>query len=149
MSAAYDVLPRPDWASTTTVAVPPNVTRDPVVWAQAIFDSRTMPSWVKALFVVRECAVKPMRITPGDRAMLAVDRVVGDEALIDTDDVHLRFVAAVQADARLVHVTTAVTFKGWRGQLYFVPVRLLHDAVTRAMITRAARALSSGRHDPT
>jgi hypothetical protein len=146
VSAALDGLPHPDWASTTTVAVPPEVTRDPVVWAQAIFDSRTMPSWVKALFVVRECVVRPMRITPGDRAMLAVDRVVGDEALIDTDDVHLHFVAGVRADARFVHVTTVVTFKGWRGRLYFVPVRLLHDAVTRAMITRAARTLTSTRH---
>jgi Protein of unknown function (DUF2867) len=145
VSVALDVLPRPDWASTTSVAIPRDLTRDPVAWAQAIFDSRTMPSWVKVLFVVRECVVRPLRITPGDSSMLAVDRVVGDEAVIDTDDVHLHFVAGVRADARFVHVTTVVAFKGWRGRLYFLPVRLLHDAVTRAMITRAARALRNGR----
>ena len=143
MSVALDILPQPDWASTTTVAIPPDVTRDPAAWAQAIFDGRTLPSWVKALFVARECLARPMRITPGDPAMLAVDRVVGDEALIDTDDVHLHFVAGVRADARFVHVTTAVTFKGWRGRFYFVPVRLLHDAVTRSMINRAARVLAN------
>jgi len=38
----------------------------------------------------------------------------GDEALIDTDDVHL----------------------------YFTPVRLLHDAVTRSMMNRAVRKLT-------
>jgi hypothetical protein len=75
--------------------------------------------------------------------MLAVDRVVGDEAIIDTDDRHLRFVAAVSTGAGLVHVTTAVTLKGWRGRLYFVPVRLLHDAVTRSMMAAAVRRLGA------
>lgn len=75
--------------------------------------------------------------------MLAVDRVVGDEAIIDTDDRHLRFVAAVRAEAGLLHVTTVVTLKGLRGRLYFAPVRLLHDAVTRSMMVSAARRLGA------
>ena len=41
-----------------------------------------------------------------------------------------------------VHVTTAVTLKGWRGRVYFAPVRLLHDAVTRSMMIAAARRLA-------
>lgn len=142
MSAAFEIVPRPDWASTTTVAVSPELTRDAMTWARAIFDVRSIPSWVKALFAVREVAVRVLRLPPGDPRMLAVDRMVGDEALIDTDDVHLHFAAAVRADPGLVHVTTAVQLKGWRGRLYFAPVRLLHDAVTRSMITRAARELT-------
>ena len=61
------------------------------------------------------------------------------EALIDTDDRHLRFVAGVRAGHGLLHVTTAVQFKGWRGHCYFVPVRFLHDQVTRSMMTAADR----------
>jgi hypothetical protein len=37
----------------------------------------------------------------------------------------------------------AVTLKGWRGRLYFVPVRLLHDAVTRSMMAAAVRRLGA------
>ena len=47
------------------------------------------------------------------------------------------------AEPHLVHVTTAVTLKGWRGRVYFAPVRLLHDAVTRSMMTAAARRLAT------
>ena len=75
--------------------------------------------------------------------MLAVSRATSDEAIIDTDDRHLRFVAAVTAEPHLVHVTTAVTLKGWRGRVYFAPVRLLHDAVTRSMMAAAARRLGT------
>jgi hypothetical protein len=74
--------------------------------------------------------------------MLAVSRATSDEAIIDTDDRHLRFVAAVTAEPHLVNVTTAVTLKGWRGRVYFAPVRLLHDAVTRSMMIAAARRLA-------
>jgi hypothetical protein len=143
MSVAFEIVPRPDWASTTTVAIPPDLTQDSLTWARAIFARRNIPAWVKSLFVAREVAVRVLRLPPGDPRMLAVDRVVGDEALIDTDDVHLHFAAGVRAEPGFVHVTTAVALKGWRGQLYFAPVRLLHDAVTRSMINRAARALVS------
>lgn len=143
MSVAFEVVPRPDWASTTTVAVPEGLTRDAATWARAIFSARSVPLWGKVLFGVRQAAVLLLRIPLGKAEMLAVDRVVGDEALIDTDDVHLHFAAGVRADGRFVHVTTAVQLKGLRGQLYFAPVRLLHDAVTRSMISRAARELAS------
>jgi hypothetical protein len=102
-----------------------------------------VPSWVGALFAVRQRAVKALGIPRGERWMLAVSRATSDEAIIDTDDRHLRFVAAVTAEPHLVHVTTAVTLKGWRGRVYFAPVRLLHDAVTRSMMAAAARRLAS------
>jgi hypothetical protein len=93
------------------------------------------------LFALREAAAIALRLPPGDPAMLTVDRTVDGEAVIDTDDRHLRFVVTVHTTPGLVHVTTAVTLKGWRGRLYFAPLRLLHDAVTRAMVTSAARRL--------
>ena len=52
---------------------------------------------------------------------------------------HLRFVDGELADEHLLHVTTVVQLKGWRGQLYFLPVRFLHDQITRSMMTAAAR----------
>jgi hypothetical protein len=139
MSAAFGVMPCPDWAATTTIAVPKAAGHTPEQWAQAIFS--TVPFWVKAMFALRAVAATALRLPPADPAMLAVNRVVGDEAIIDTDDRHLRFVAAVRVEPGLVHVTTAVRLKGWRGRVYFAPVRLLHDAVTRSMMTAAGRRI--------
>ena len=51
--------------------------------------------------------------------------------------------AGVRADEHLLHVTTVVQLKGWRGQLYFLPVRFLHDQITRSMMTAAARRASA------
>ncbi len=71
-------------------------------------------------------------------------KVVGEEALIAKDDVHLDFRAAVGVDpARgLVRVTTVVRLKGWRGRLYFLPVRLLHSVIMHGMLHSAARRLT-------
>lgn len=139
MSVAYDVLPRPDWASTTTIAVPDAAARDAEGWARAIFDVSAVPVWAKALFGVREIVARALRIPPGNPDMLAVSEVRAGEALIDTDDRHLHFVAGVRADHGLLHVTTAVRLKGWRGRIYFLPVRFLHDPITRSMMQSAAR----------
>jgi hypothetical protein len=142
MTIAYELLPRPDWAGTTTVAIAPDLEASPRAWAQAIFDPRSVPNWVKALYVGRMVVAAVLHLAPGDRSMLAVDRVVGDEAVIDTDDRHLRFVATVRQEPGLVHMTTLVRLKGLRGRVYFAPVRLLHDAVTRSMMVAAASRLS-------
>lgn len=147
MSAAFDVLPTPDWAATTTISIPKDSSSDPGKWARAVFDLRSMPVLVKALFALREIAAKFLGIPPGDPSMLAVDRVVGDEAVIDTDDKHLHFAATVRPDPAngLLHVVTAVEFKGRVGRIYFAPVALLHDAVTRSMMKSAARRIGTGR----
>src|SRR5277367_4084781 len=122
MSVAYQLMPHPDWATTTTVAVPD-------ASAQAVFAVGSMPSWVKALFGAREVVARLLRIPPGRPEAFAVREVRDGEALIDTDDRHLRFVAGVRAGEGLLHVTTAVRLKGWRGRLYFLPVRFLHDQI--------------------
>jgi hypothetical protein len=138
-SSAYQLMPRPDWAATTTVAVTDGSARDAQGWAGAVFAVGSMPLWVRALFGVREVVARLLRIPPGRPGLFAVREVRDGEALIDTDDRHLRFVAGVQADDHLLHVTTVVQRKGWRGQLYFLPVRFLHDQITRSMMTVAAR----------
>lgn len=138
-SSAYQLMPRPDWATTTTVAVTDGSARDAQGWAGAVFAVGSMPLWVRALFGVREVVARLLRIPPGRPGVFAVREVRDGEALIDADDRHLRFVAGVQADEHLLHVTTVVQLKGWRGQLYFLPVRFLHDQITRSMMTAAAR----------
>jgi hypothetical protein len=139
MSAVYQLMPRPDWATTTTVTVHDDTIRDAEGWARAVFAVGSTPAWIKALFGVREVAARLLRIPPGEPRMLAVSAVRDGEALIDTDDRHLRFVAGVRADHGLLHVTTAVQLKGWRGRCYFLPVRFLHDQITRSMMTAADR----------
>lgn len=48
---------------------------------------------------------------------------------------------------RLVRVTTTVRLHGWRGRLYFAPVRLVHPIVVGAMIRGANRAFERGTPD--
>jgi hypothetical protein len=137
MSLAFELMPRPDWAATTTVAVPSGLSLDVGAFARDMFDVRSLSIWGKALFAGREVVAKLMGIPPGRPEMLAVREVRDGEALLDTDDRHLHFVAGVRIENGLAHVTTAVCLKGLRGRLYFLPVRLLHDQVTRTMMQRA------------
>lgn len=68
----------------------------------------------------------------------------GEEALIVADERHLDFRVAVGVDSRanLLRVTTVVRLHGWRGKVYFAPVRLLHGPVVQAMLRRAIRRLA-------
>ena len=90
MSAVFEIVPRPDWASTTTVAIPAGLTSDPEVWAKAIFDGRTVPSRVKAFFVIREGAVRLLHDAV-TRSMM--NRAVRKLAQVD----HGRFAAMIPA----------------------------------------------------
>ena len=65
--------------------------------------------------------------------------------LIAADDTHLDFRCAVAVDrsARLVRVTTTVRLHGWRGRVYFAPVRLLHPVVIQAMVQKAGKRLAA------
>ena len=139
VSLAYQLMPRPDWAATTTVTVPGGSAHDAGQWARDIFAAGSAPAWIRVLFGIREAAVRLVGIPPSRPGMLAVREVRDGEAQIDTDDRHLRFVAGIRVDDGLLHVTTAVRLKGWRGRLYFWPVRFLHDQVTRSMMTAAVR----------
>lgn len=147
MSAAFDIVPAPDWAATTTVSIPADSSVDPGEWAQAVFDARNAPGFVKVLFVLREITAKILHIPPSTSSKMTFDRVVGNEAVIDRDEKHLHFVGTVRPDpaAGLLHIVTAVKFKGLVGRIYFGPVSILHDPITRSMMKAAAKHIRDDR----
>jgi hypothetical protein len=144
-SIAFDDLPAPDYADMTIGVLPPGASANPEVWAHTLFSRRTMPGWVAVAMAVRQVLVRIIGVPPAPRDTFAVRRVDGDEALLAYDDRHLDFRLGVGVDAasRLVRVTTVVRLKGWRGRLYFAPVRLAHPLVVHSMLTRAQRALGA------
>lgn len=143
-SLAFADVPRPDYADVIVIPKHPRTPDDPAVWAEAIFSPGAAPGWVRVLFVVRAALAPLLGLEAAPKGVFDVDRVEGEEALIVADDRHLDFRCAVGVDAEagLVRVTTAVRLHGWRGRLYFTPVRLAHPAVVDAMVRRAARRLA-------
>ncbi len=103
---------------------------------------------MRVLFGLRQLLVPLIGVRQGDPdTAFAVRRVVGEEALVEASDRHLDFAAGIGVDAerRLVRLVTVVRLHGWRGRLYFAPVALVHPAVVRSMMRRAARRLAPGR----
>jgi hypothetical protein len=145
-SLALRDIPEPDFADAAIVPLPVGATTDPHVWAEEMFRLRTMPAWVTAALAVRQAVVPLLGIRRAPRNTFAVRDRVGDEVLIAADDTHLDFRCGVAVDqsARLVRVTTTVRLHGWRGRVYFAPVRLLHPVVIQAMIRRAGQRLAAG-----
>lgn len=144
-STAFADIAAPDYADMSIAAVPEGAPTDPREWAEAIFSAASMPLWVKVAFVARELLAPLIGVPRGDRDVFSVRSVQGDEALLSVDDRHLDFRVGVGVDARtrLVRVVTAVRLRGWRGRLYFWPVRLAHPIVVDAMLTRACRRLGA------
>lgn len=142
-SLALDSIPVPDYADVIVVPVPAGCPSDPRVWAETLFSPQSMPAWVTALMGLRQALVGLVGINRAPQGVFAVSDVRGEEALISADDKHLDFRCGVAFDAgaRLLRVTTTVRLKGWRGRLYFAPVRVLHPLVVHAMIVRAAGRL--------
>lgn len=143
-SLALTRLPNADYVDVVFLDLPPGVTTDPVRWTQAVFSVRDTPAWIKALFVLREGLVPLIGVPHAPTDVFAVREVSGDEALVCAQDRHLDFAAGVGVDAEqgLVRLTTTVRLHGWRGAVYFAPVRLLHRPVCAAMLRRAARKLA-------
>lgn len=131
----------PDWADVVLVALLPGSTGDARQWAEQVFSLRHGPKPVLALLALRQRLVGLLGIARADPDVFAVTEVVGDEALIVARESHLDFRCGVGVDhdAGLLRVTTAVWLHGWRGRLYFAPVSVLHDPVTRAMMRSAVR----------
>jgi len=145
-SLALRDIPQPDFADAAIAPLPAGAPTDPRIWAEEMFGLRTMPAWVAAALAVRQAVVPLLGIRRAPRDTLAIREQVGDEVLISADDSHLDFRCAVAVDrsARLVRVTTTVRLHGWRGRVYFTPVRLLHPVVIQAMIRSAGRRLAAG-----
>jgi len=149
-SLALQSIPQPDYADVIVLPVPDGTSADPRVWAEELFSLtlKSLPGWVTALMGLRQAVVGLVGISRAPAGVFAVAEVRGEEALISADDTHLDFRCGVAYDAgaRLLRVTTAVRLKGWRGRLYFAPVRLLHPLVVHAMMARTIRRL--GRQAP-
>ena len=146
ISAAWRDVPRPDFIDVAVAVLPPDAPVEPTLWASEIFSVAAAPLPVKVLMSLRQVAAPVLGIPRGSQSVFQVQEVVGDEALIVEDDVHLDFRVGVGVDAHsgLVRVTTVVRLKGWRGRLYFVPVRLLHSVVVHALLRAACRRLAAG-----
>ncbi|HEU4999147.1 MAG TPA: DUF2867 domain-containing protein [Lapillicoccus sp.] len=148
MELALRGRPAPDWADVVVETLPDSAAgvTDPARWAAEIFAARSVPPPVTALMGVRQLLAPLVGAAQGDWDVFAVREVTDREALIAQSDRHLDFRASVgvDADARLLWVTTAVWFHGWRGRTYFLPVRFLHDPVTRAMMRRAIGRVAQG-----
>ncbi|MEV4176480.1 DUF2867 domain-containing protein [Nonomuraea sp. NPDC049709] len=144
-SSALEDIPAPDYADMTIGVLPAGAPEDPRAWAEGIFSPAVMPRWVIAALAVRQAVVPLLGIRRAPRDTFRVERVEGEEALIVADDRHLDFRCgvAVDAAARLVRVTTTVRLKGWRGRVYFWPVRLAHPIVVHAMLRSAQRRLAA------
>lgn len=144
-SLAFDDIPAPDYADVIIAILPEGSATDPAAWARTIFSTTSMPVWVKVALGFRQLLAPLIGIPKAKRNIFSVSKVAGDEALISVNDRHLNFRCAVGVDAerRLVRVTTTVALKGWRGRVYFWPVRLVHPTVVHAMLTRAQRRMGS------
>ncbi|WP_247045194.1 DUF2867 domain-containing protein [Arthrobacter rhizosphaerae] len=144
VSLALASIPVPDYADVIVLPVPAGSPVEPRLWAETIFSGAVVPLWVKWLMGIRQTLVALIGVKPSPTGIFAVSGVVGEEALISADDKHLDFRCGVALDASrmLLRVTTAVRLKGWRGRLYFLPVRLLHPLVVHAMMARAIRVLT-------
>jgi hypothetical protein len=143
-SLALRDIPSPDFLDVIAVTLPAGTSRDPAVWADEIFAIASMPVWVRVAMGLRQALVPLIGLKPAPLDTFRVSDVVGDEALIAFDDVHLDFRCGVgvDRDTRLVRVTTAVRLKGRRGRLYFAPVQLAHPVVVTSMLRSTQRRLA-------
>lgn len=141
-SLVFDDMPAPDFTDLLAIPLPNGTSTDPRVWAEAIFGKAGTPFWVGAALALRQLVVPLIGIPRADTSVFDVAKVGGEEALIIAPDKHLTFHCAVGVDAeqRLLRVTTAVTLNGWRGKVYFAPVRLAHPVVVRSMMLKASRS---------
>lgn len=143
-SVALERIPERDHLSVLFQPLPDGAPTDPEAWGRAVFALGRAPGWVRALFALRQQLVGLIGLERSTRSVLDVTEVVGEEAIVAAQDRHLDFVAGIGVDTeqRLVRLTTTVRLKGWRGRLYFAPVRVLHGPVTRALLRRAAARLT-------
>ena len=146
-SLAFEDLPDFDYADVAVAVIPAHAGTDPAAWAHHLFSPAGMPRWVATAMRARQRLVPLLGIPPAARGAFAVRRVVGDEALIAVDDRHLdvRIGVGVDAGAGLARVVTAVRLKGWRGRVYFTPVRWVHPLVVHAMLRHTGQAMAAAR----
>ncbi|MBK6871407.1 MAG: DUF2867 domain-containing protein [Kineosporiaceae bacterium] len=137
-SVALDRCPDPDYVDLYAMTLPDSAPDDPAWWARRAFTAAGLPVWARVALGLRQVLVPLIGVRPSPRDTMAVDEVVGNEALITASERHLDFWCAIGIDpaARLVRVTTVVRLHGWRGRAYWSVVRLAHPIVTTAIMRR-------------
>ena len=143
-SLALRDIPRPDFADATIVALDPTGSVDPAAWARRMFSRRDMPLWIVTAMALRQAFVPLIGIARAHSDVFSIRETADDEVLVAADDRHLDFRCAIAVDeqTRLLRVTTTVRLHGWRGRLYFAPVRIAHPVVVRSMVKAAARSFA-------
>ena len=130
-------LPHVDWSDAYAVRRPAGSSSDPQDWADAVFHAP--PAWVGALLLARESLVRLVGIDRAGRGAFDPVARTDDEVLLGIDQSHLGFRASVLCEPDRVVVSTVVHLHNRRGRAYSAIVRLVHPAVVRAMLRRAAR----------
>ena len=123
--------------------------------ARELFHST--PGWVGGLmrtrdWIVRGFGLKTTPVTTGKEfevGALRPGQTVGlfrvyentpRELVLGQDDRHLDFRLSVLVqqveDVRVVTLSTVVQFNNWWGRAYFLPVKLFHKRIVRAMLGR-------------
>lgn len=144
-SLAFEQIGRPDYAQVTLVPIPPGSRLTAREWASEIFRIRELPVPIRLLFAARQQLVRLLGMKPAAGDIFNVSLTSGCEALINASERHLDFSAAIAVENGLLRVTTVVKLHGWRGRVYFAPVRLAHPLITEAMMRAAVRRVHERR----
>jgi hypothetical protein len=132
---------RRDLADAFAVRVPPGTSTDPQDWADAVF--RDPPRVVVTLLRLRNALAPLIGVERGDATAFATLRRDRREVLLGADAAHLDFRASVlvapDGAGTTVTVSTVAAVRSRAGRAYLAVVRLVHPAVVRAMLRRAAR----------
>ncbi len=137
-----NALPHVTWSDAYAAPFPTGGrTREPEDWADAVFCDP--PAWVRALFGLRQLAVRAVGIEAGHRQ--AFDTLVRrrDEVLLGTDQQHLSFRASELLERDRVVVSTVVNVHNRRGRAYSRLVRHVHPWVVRSLLARATQRLAA------
>ena len=126
------------------VAVPDGVQADSLTWARTIFSPKSSPTWVRALFAIRQALVGFVGIRRGRDDTFQFRPMDNGEALAVAHADHLDFAASIQQQETQLLVLTAVQLHNLRGRLYFKMVRLFHGPIVRAMMRRAVVVVAGG-----
>ncbi|PWJ48179.1 Protein of unknown function [Quadrisphaera granulorum] len=135
-SMALRDIPRPDFADCLLVPLANDEPLDARTWAGELFSFTAMPGWVRGAMQIRQLLAPFIGVRRANRGVFAVREGDADEALIAADETHLlfRYAVAIHREQRLLSVTTTVRLLGWRGRLYFLPVRVVHPLAMQALV---------------
>lgn len=117
-----------------------------------------MPTWVEALFKLRNAIVKPFGLKGGGLDTEAFGRALreggscglmsvaaksADETVIKLSDSHLDAWLSVMNDGGRVSCITLVKYHRWLGRAYFFFIRPFHGVIVPAMLKCSVKRLSS------